>query len=187
MPVPHAQSPARGYLAAIFMYGGLHCTETVQKGSYSPCQVVSIWRLPGFVVALTRKQSTRCVGRSVLKSRDTRGPQLCTTEDTRRPMMNSSLPASCSPRAGRASLGTHSACSWSHGGGRKGFGSGAIDRHVGVAAVQFAPEPRLRVPCPSTRQPAGDRTADGRDMPWAIEKGWVMMMAASVMNAHLGI
>lgn len=55
MPVPHAQSPARGWLAAIFMYGGLHCTETVQKDSYSPCQVVSIWCLPGFVVAPTRK------------------------------------------------------------------------------------------------------------------------------------
>lgn len=37
------------------------------------------------------------------------------------------------------------------------------------------------------RQPAGDRTADGRDIPWAIEKGWVVMMAASDMNAHLGI
>lgn len=52
------------------------------------------------------RQSARCVGRSVLKSRDTRGPQLCTTEDTRRPMIFSSLPASCSPRAGLGRLPT---------------------------------------------------------------------------------
>lgn len=77
----------------------------------------------------------------------------------------------------------HSACSWSHGGGLW-FWSYRPPRWV--AAVQFAPESKLRVPCP-TRQPAGDRTADGRDMPWGMEKGWVVMMAASDMNAHLGI